>query len=89
MVDAGGAVLTGSRNPVLRLTTPPGHVGGTFVETPGRVGPWRAQNGDLYFIMEPAETDNLFMMIKSSDDGVTWREMDGGDGRGCRRRQFC
>ena len=77
MVDAGGAVLAGSRNPVLRLTIPPGHVGGTFVETPGRVGPWQAPNGDLYFIMEPAETDNLFMMIKSSDGGVTWREMDG------------
>jgi hypothetical protein len=77
MVDAGGAVLTGSRNPVLRLTIPPGHVGGTFVETPGRVGPWQARNGDLYFIMEPAETDNLFMMIRSSDSGVTWREMDG------------
>ena len=47
------------------------------METPGRVGPWQARNGDLYFIMEPAETDNLFMMIKSSDSGVTWREMDG------------
>ena len=65
-----------SRNPVLRLTIPPGHVGGTFVETPGRIGPFRAANGDLYFIMEPAETSNLFMMVKSSDDGLTWREVD-------------
>ena len=77
MVDAGGAVLAGSRNPVLRLTIPPGHVGGTFVETPGRIGPWQARNGDLYFIIEPAETDNVFMMIKSTDNGVTWREIDG------------
>jgi hypothetical protein len=77
MVDAGGAAFGGSRNPVLRLTIPPGHVGGTFVETPGGIGPWQARNGDLYFIMEPAETDNVFMMIKSSDNGVTWREVDG------------
>jgi hypothetical protein len=77
MVDAGGAVVAGSRNPVIRLTIPPGHVGGTFVETPGRIGPWQARNGDLYFIMEPAETDNVFMMIKSTDNGVSWREIDG------------
>jgi hypothetical protein len=77
MVEAGGAAFRGSRNPVLRLTIPPGHVGGTFVETPGGIGPWRARNGDLYFIMEPAETDNVFMMIKSTDDGATWREADG------------
>ena len=77
MVEEGGAPLGASRNPVLRLAIRPGHVGGTFVETPGRIGPWRASNGDLYFIMEPAETNNLFMMIKSADDGRTWREVDG------------
>ena len=76
MVDADGSALGGSRNAVVGLTIPPGHVGGTFVETPGRIGPWQARNGDLYFIMEPAETDNVFMMIKSTDEGVTWREVD-------------
>jgi hypothetical protein len=76
MVGAGGALLGPSVSPVLRLSIRPGHVGGTYVETPGRIGPWRASNGDLYFIMEPAETDNLFMMIKSTDGGLTWREVD-------------
>jgi hypothetical protein len=76
MVDGGGTTLVGSRNPALRLTIPPGHVGGTFVETPGGIGPWQAHNGDLYFIMEPAETHNVFMMIKSTDNGATWREVD-------------
>jgi hypothetical protein len=76
VVDAAGASAS-SANPVLRLGIPPYHVGGTFVETPGRIGPWRASNGDLYFIMEPAETDNLFMMVKSADGGRTWREVDG------------
>jgi hypothetical protein len=74
MVDGASPVTT--RNPVLRLTIPPGHVGGTFVENPGRIGPWHAANGDLYFIMEPTETDNVFMMIKSTDNGRTWREVD-------------
>jgi hypothetical protein len=77
MVDTGGTAFDGSRNPVLRLTIPPGHVGGTFVETPGGIGPFQAGNGDLYFIMEPAETNNVFMMIKSTDNGATWREVDG------------
>ncbi|HVR72538.1 MAG TPA: hypothetical protein VMT87_17015 [Vicinamibacteria bacterium] len=77
MVEAGGAALGTARNPVLRLAIPPGHVGGTFVETPGRIGPWQAANGDLYFIMEPTETDNLFLMVKSADGGRTWREVDG------------
>lgn len=77
MVDAGGGVFAAPRNPVVRLTIPAHHVGGTFIETPGRIGPWQARNGDLYFMMEPAETDNVFMMIKSTDNGVTWREVDG------------
>jgi hypothetical protein len=76
MVDEEGAASGGSRNPVLKLNIPPRHVGGTFVETPGRIGPWQAANGDLYFIMEPAETSNLFMMVKSTDNGITWREVD-------------
>ncbi len=77
MVEAGGALMDAYLNPLLRFAIPPGHVGGTFVETPGRIGPWQATNGDLYFIMEPTETDNLFMMIKSTDNGRTWREVDG------------
>jgi hypothetical protein len=64
------------RTASVRVAIPPGHVGGTFVETPGRIGPWQAANGDLYFIMEPTETDNVFMMIKSTDNGRTWREVD-------------
>lgn len=77
LIEASGALRGGARHPMLRLAIPPGHVGGTFVETPGRIGPWKAANGDLYFIMEPAETSNLFMMVKSTDGGITWREVDG------------
>lgn len=77
MTDASGAVAGNGRTPRLTLNVPDGHLGGTFVETPGRIGPWQAQNGDLYFIMEPAESDNLFMMVKSTDGGRSWQEVDG------------
>ncbi len=77
MVDADGTTSGIGINPVLQLSIPPGHVGGTFIENPGRIGPWQASNGDLYFMMEPAETDNVFMMIKSTDNGRTWHEIDG------------
>jgi hypothetical protein len=77
MVEVGGGLMKSYINPVLPLAIPRGHVGGTFVETPGRIGPWQASNGDLYFIMEPAETSNVFMMMKSTDNGATWREVDG------------
>ena len=58
-------------------TVPDGHLGGTFVETPGRIGPFEASNGDLYFVQEPSETDNVFMIVKSGDRGRSWREVDG------------
>lgn len=75
-------VHSATREPVgpvatVSLAVPGGHLGGTFVETPGRIGPFQAPNGDLYVIMEPAETDNKFMMMKSSDGGRSWREVDG------------
>jgi len=77
LADGRGKPLAGHMVANVQLSIHPGHVGGTFVETPGRIGPWQARNGDLYFIMEPAESSNLFMMIKSTDRGRTWREVDG------------
>lgn len=65
------------RHATVTLQVPAGHIGGTFVETPGPIGPWQAANGDLYFIMEPAETHNVLMMLRSSDGGRSWREADG------------
>ena len=78
MVDVTGARLDGAETARVTLYVPPGHLGGTFVETPGRIGPWQSANGDLYFIMEPSETDNKFMMMKSVDAGRSWFEIDGG-----------
>lgn len=77
MVEIGAEPLEVAALPTVTLEVPGGHLGGTFVETPMRLGPWEAANGDLYFIMEPSETDNMMMMVKSSDGGKSWREVDG------------
>lgn len=77
MVDAAGRPVANGATARVTLAVPPGHLGGTFVENPGRIGPWQATNGDLYVIMEPTETDNKFMMMKSADGGRSWREVDG------------
>lgn len=76
MVGLDGTPTVSKATPELPLSVKPGHLGGTFVETPGRIGPWQASNGDLYFIMEPTETDNVMMMVKSEDRGSTWAEVD-------------
>lgn len=77
LVDEKGVPLTSDATAAVTLDVADGHLGGVFVETPMRVGPWQASNGDLYFLMEPAETWNALMTVKSSDGGKSWREMDG------------
>jgi hypothetical protein len=77
LVDGMGQVLEGRQPAPVILRARPGHLGGTFVETPARLGPYQSATGHLYFIMEPSETDNRFMMVKSVDDGRSWFEVDG------------
>ncbi len=78
MVDHLGHPLAGP-TPQFSVKVPKGHIGGTFVETPARIGPYENSKGDLYFIMEPTETDNVFMMLKSTDGGESWFEADTGN----------
>lgn len=77
LLDSRGEPVPAASNPVVTLAVPERHLGGVFVETPVRLGPWEASNGDLYFLMEPSETDNRMMAVKSTDGGATWREVDG------------
>jgi len=77
VVDSSGRGLAGVGGPRLTMTAEPNHLGGTFVETPGRLGPYQAADGTLYFFMEPTETDNRFMAVASTDHGRSWREVDG------------
>ena len=77
LVDDRGITLATKAEASVTVKVPKGHLGGTFVETPMRIGPWQAENGDLYFLMEPAETWNALMTVRSSDAGESWREVDG------------
>ena len=77
LVDAEGNAVHADVTASVTLAVPDGHLGGTFVETPMRVGPWQASSGELYFIMEPSETWNRMMMMRSSDGGRSWREVNG------------
>lgn len=77
LVDQTGEPLASEALASVTLEVADGHLGGTFVETPMRIGPWAAGNGDLYFLMEPAETWNALMTVRSSDGGETWHEVDG------------
>ncbi|MDR2213582.1 MAG: hypothetical protein LBE21_08160 [Pseudomonadales bacterium] len=76
LVDGGGLPLAGPRMSA-QFSAAPGHLGGTFIETPARIGPYQTDDGTLYFFMEPAETDNRFMAVMSTDYGQSWREADG------------
>ncbi|MFW5710086.1 MAG: hypothetical protein ACOCXW_01305 [Bacteroidota bacterium] len=75
MVDHKGLPLPGIK-PEFKVSVPSYHLGGTFVETPARIGSFEDRLGHLYFIMEPTETNNCFMMLKSMDHGKSWIEVD-------------
>ena len=75
MVDHLGRTLAGP-TPDFSVNVTKKHLGGTFVETPARIGPYENSKGHLYFIMEPTETDNVFMIVKSTDGGDSWFEVD-------------
>ncbi|MFB6230152.1 MAG: exo-alpha-sialidase [Salinibacter sp.] len=77
MVDVKGRPLAADTFPTVTTTVPPRLLGGTYPETPSRLGPWEASDGSLYFLMEPAESYNKLMTVKSEDGGQTWREVDG------------
>lgn len=77
LVDAQSNPIAGLESAEITIRAEAGHLGGTFIETPARIGPYQSKAGNLYFLMEPTETDNRFMMVKSTDHGKSWREVDG------------
>jgi hypothetical protein len=62
--------------PAVTLTIPAGLIGGTLVETPSKVGPFKDGNGNLYYLHERAETNNVWLVSKSTDGGDTWVDVD-------------
>ena len=77
VVQGDGTPLgTYAAQAVLTLVHPPGLIGGTHVENPNRLGPFADANGNLYYVAEPTEFDQRMMMLKSTDGGATWLEVD-------------
>ena len=70
------ALSTYDVTPRVTLTETAGYIGGTYVEHPNRLGPYIDGNGNLYTVIEHSTTANNVCMIKSTDGGDTWREMD-------------
>ena len=77
VVEADGTVFGGVyTNPTITVSETPGYIGGTYAEHPCRIGPFKDTNGNLYAVIEYAESQNDMAMIKSTDGGDTWRAMD-------------
>lgn len=77
LAASDGSALPGGAIASVTLKVPARHLGGTFVETPMRLGPWQSSDGSLYFLMEPAETWNALIAVQSRDFGLSWNEVDG------------
>ena len=77
VVESSGTPLDAYAAPaVVTLFHPPGLIGGCYVESPSRIGPYADSNGNLYYVTEPTEFNNRMMMLKSTDGGATWLEVD-------------
>ena len=53
------------------------YIGGTYVESPNNIGPFKDANDNLYMLCEYAETFNDMTIRKSTNNGLTWRVIDG------------
>ncbi len=73
---AGVALDNYIDTPRVTVTNQSGHIGGCPAETQGKWGPWVDGNGNLYYVTEATEVDNEAIMMKSTDDGVTWASVD-------------
>ena len=72
VVQADNTVFAGSyTSPTITVAITDFYIGGTFVETPNRVTA-NDSNGVIYFLMEPSETDNELLLVRSADGGKTW-----------------
>lgn len=78
MVQSDNTLLDAYINtPTVTVNYPAGLIGGCYIENPGNIGPFLDGNDNLYFVVEPTETDNQMLMMKSTDSGDTWSEVDG------------
>jgi len=78
LVESDNTALDSYTYPTITLDVTDYYIGGTYVEAPVRIGPFCDGNGNLYTLIEPyATTTTVMIMIKSTDGGKTWAEVDG------------
>ena len=82
VVRDDGTALDSYQDISYTVNEPAGFIGGTFIESPHSLGPIQDSNGNLYFFGEHSSqnsptNNNEPCMWKSTDDGVTWDEVDG------------
>jgi cellulose synthase/poly-beta-1,6-N-acetylglucosamine synthase-like glycosyltransferase/transposase-like protein len=77
MALSAGTALTGVyNNPRVTANRPNYYIGAVTPETPGRMGPFKDSNGNLYVIVEPTHIsgtgNNEPEFMKSTDGGLNW-----------------
>ncbi len=78
IVESDGTVFTGTyTNPTITVTETSGYIGAVYPEHPCRMGPYVDTNGNIYTVIESSVASNEPIVIKSTDGGDTWREIDG------------
>lgn len=78
VVEGDGTVFGGTyTNPTITVGEGnAGFIGGAIPEHPDHIGPFWDANGNMYTLIESSASSNRPVMIKSTNGGDTWREMD-------------
>jgi hypothetical protein len=75
IAESSGTILTGVYNiPRITVNMPDYYIGAATIETPGRIGPFKDTNGNLYTMVEPsfASGSSDPEIMKSTDGGKNW-----------------
>ena len=77
LVESDGTVLGSyTQTPSITVNMSAQFIGGTVIENPGHLF-WTDSNGNMYALVENAESKAKGMMMKSANGGDTWTEVDG------------
>ena len=80
VVESDGTLFTGDTNsgydniPEITANLAIGHIGGTHIEQPGKLGPVWDGNGNQYTLTEHTNTTPNILLHKSIDGGDTWAQ---------------
>ncbi|MGW8177849.1 MAG: hypothetical protein ACWGQW_03530 [bacterium] len=77
LTEGDGTEFASYTIPTITVSVPDYYIGGCYIESPVHAGPLCDGNGNLYFIMELSSVENTCVMLKSTDGGKSWAEIDG------------